>query len=327
MTIGEKIRFIRQFRGITQAELGRRIELTGDRIRQYENDVRTPKQEVIDDLAEALNIDSSFLVDHNIDKDIDIIQVLFELEDRYKLDLQKTDEGYSLNIPNTSSPLPHSLLTYLDYWYNVRQNATPKLNDTKEEMDSKISNYKEWKYQFPGNFYTPAYEEYKKLISEIQCKIMMNCIVIRDTDIPMKYSGFIELIKDMLEAKIDMIFAKEESHEGDSLLISFKYSQFENFTSNQLLLFAKFLHLMEWFENIHNCFCSSHTYREETYIDFYINEGTINSFTDFLKSIQNNLSTTSDYRETFIQEYNNFLKKYDQEYWHLIFKNNFQKQN
>lgn len=314
MTIGEKIRFIRQFRGITQAELGRRIDLTGDRIRQYENDVRTPKQEVIDDLAEALNIDSSFLVDHNIDKDIDIIQVLFELEDRYKLDLQKTDEGYSLNIPNTSSPLPHSLLTYLDYWYNVRQNATPKLNDTKEEMDLKISNYKEWKYQFPGNFYTPTYEEYKKLISEIQCKIMMNCIVIRDTDIPMKYSGFIELIKDMIEVKIDMIFAKEESHEGNSLLISFIYSQFENFTSNQLSLFAKFFHLMKWFEEQHDCFCSSHTYRNDTFIDFYIHDGTIARLASILNEIQDNITKNPTYDDLFILKYNQLIEKNNEKY-------------
>ena len=321
MTIGEKIRFIRQFRGITQAELGRRIDLTGDRIRQYENDVRTPKQEVIDDLAEALNIDSSFLVDHNIDKDIDIIQVLFELEDRYKLDLQKTDEGYSLNIPNTSSPLPHSLLTYLDYWYNVRQNATPKLNDTKEEMDSKISNYKEWKYQFPGNFYTPAYEEYKKLISEIQCKIMMNCIVIRDTDIPMKYSGFIELIKDMLEAKIDMIFAKEESHEGESLLVSIKYSQFESFSSKQLILFAKFMKVMELFEDHHgDCFVSSHDYREDSFLDYYINEFYIHEMLNLFLIIQANTKTNSLQKLDSIEEYSKHLEIYNKDlFYNKIF--------
>jgi len=44
MTIGEKIRKYRTFKGLTQAELGKMVGLSGDRIRQYESDVRTQKR-------------------------------------------------------------------------------------------------------------------------------------------------------------------------------------------------------------------------------------------------------------------------------------------
>ena len=42
MRIGDRIRQIRILKGLTQAELGEKIHLKGDRIRQYENSVRTP---------------------------------------------------------------------------------------------------------------------------------------------------------------------------------------------------------------------------------------------------------------------------------------------
>ena len=43
MTLGDKIRKYRTLKGLTQAQLGSMVKLTGDRIRQYENDVRKPK--------------------------------------------------------------------------------------------------------------------------------------------------------------------------------------------------------------------------------------------------------------------------------------------
>ena len=43
MTLGDKIRKYRTLKGLTQAQLGSMVKLTGDRIRQYDNDVRKPK--------------------------------------------------------------------------------------------------------------------------------------------------------------------------------------------------------------------------------------------------------------------------------------------
>ncbi len=44
MTLGDKIRKYRTLKGLTQAQLGVKVKLTGDRIRdrirQYENDAR-----------------------------------------------------------------------------------------------------------------------------------------------------------------------------------------------------------------------------------------------------------------------------------------------
>ena len=57
MTVGQKIRFFRDLRGYTQAELGEMVGLPGDRIRQYETNVRTPKPDKLREIADALDVD------------------------------------------------------------------------------------------------------------------------------------------------------------------------------------------------------------------------------------------------------------------------------
>lgn len=59
MTTGEKIRFIRTFRGMTQKALGEALELKGDcqaRIAQYEMGFRTPKRDVLEKMAQVLDV-------------------------------------------------------------------------------------------------------------------------------------------------------------------------------------------------------------------------------------------------------------------------------
>ena len=60
MTVGEKIKKIRQHRGLTLYELGLRsgFENYADvRIAQYENGSRTPKQPLLKKIAAALDVD------------------------------------------------------------------------------------------------------------------------------------------------------------------------------------------------------------------------------------------------------------------------------
>ena len=60
MTIGEKIKAVRTFRGMTQKELGLAVGLpekgADNRIAQYETDYRVPKKELLDKIALALHV-------------------------------------------------------------------------------------------------------------------------------------------------------------------------------------------------------------------------------------------------------------------------------
>ena len=64
-TIGERIKAIRVFRGMTQKELGLAIGLHGSsvgcRIAQYETGVREPKKETLEKFANALHVDRQML--------------------------------------------------------------------------------------------------------------------------------------------------------------------------------------------------------------------------------------------------------------------------
>ena len=61
MTVGEKIKKIRTFRGITQKELGLAVGFeekgADNRIAQYETNYRVPKRELLDKIAQALRVD------------------------------------------------------------------------------------------------------------------------------------------------------------------------------------------------------------------------------------------------------------------------------
>ena len=53
MAIGERIKRIRNFRKLTQAQLGKAVGLSDVRIRQYEIGNRTPKEEMIQEQCRA----------------------------------------------------------------------------------------------------------------------------------------------------------------------------------------------------------------------------------------------------------------------------------
>ncbi len=61
MTIGERIRETRKSRGLTQRELGERLGLSYQSIAQWENDLRKPKFETIQKIADALGVSVSYL--------------------------------------------------------------------------------------------------------------------------------------------------------------------------------------------------------------------------------------------------------------------------
>ena len=89
MTLGDKIRKYRTLKGLTQAQLGSMVKLTGDRIRQYENDVRKPKDGKLFEIADALDVNPSTLAEPDFDDPTSVMHVLFELEDIYGLHFEK----------------------------------------------------------------------------------------------------------------------------------------------------------------------------------------------------------------------------------------------
>ena len=95
MAIGERIRFIRNLRGMTQKYLGTLVgfpEKTADiRMAQYEAGTRTPKEDLTKALAGALDVSPLALDVPDIDSYYGLMHTLFALEDRYGLTIETRD--------------------------------------------------------------------------------------------------------------------------------------------------------------------------------------------------------------------------------------------
>ena len=96
MTLGDKIRKYRTLKGLTQAQLGSMVKLTGDRIRQYENDVRKPKDGKLMEIADALEINPTTLFEPDYNNPNSVMHTFFELEDIYGMRFEKVGDTYQL---------------------------------------------------------------------------------------------------------------------------------------------------------------------------------------------------------------------------------------
>lgn len=85
MTIGEKIKFIRTFRGITQKELGIKVGFdekgADNRIAQYETNYRVPKKDMLLQMAKVLNVNPLNFISEVSGSAEDIMQTFFWLDE------------------------------------------------------------------------------------------------------------------------------------------------------------------------------------------------------------------------------------------------------
>ena len=95
MATGERIRFFRTLRGMTQKYLGLLLgfpESSADvRLAQYESEDRTPKAELTGQMAEALDVSPKAIAVPDIDTMDGLMHTLFALEDRKLLRITNAD--------------------------------------------------------------------------------------------------------------------------------------------------------------------------------------------------------------------------------------------
>ena len=134
MAIGERIRFIRNLRGMTQKYLGIMAglpERTADiRMAQYEAGTRTPKEDLTKALAHALDVSPDALTVPDIDTYIGLMHTLFALEDIYGLTIEKRDGEILMRI-----------LDELPSWCEMREKYR------KGEISK--DDYDKWRYNYP----------------------------------------------------------------------------------------------------------------------------------------------------------------------------------
>jgi transcriptional regulator with XRE-family HTH domain len=102
MAIGERIRYFRNKRGLTQKQLGTAVgfpEKSADvRLVQYESGTRSPKSELTKALAEVLDVSPTALSVPDIDSYVGLMHTLFTLEDLYGLRISCDTGGITLRV-------------------------------------------------------------------------------------------------------------------------------------------------------------------------------------------------------------------------------------
>ena len=140
-TLGEKVRLVRTFRGLTQKALGTAVglnEKTADiRIAQYESGSRYPKQELIEKMAYVLDISTQYLTcDYSCEAER-LIMLLLEIEDSIPVSIRECKDEYGSKRYSLcfNSKTVNELLAE---WYQQKcENATGTIGD-EEYMDWKL---------------------------------------------------------------------------------------------------------------------------------------------------------------------------------------------
>ncbi len=153
MAIGERIRFFRNLRGMTQKYLGQVVgfpEKTADiRMAQYESGSRTPKADLTNKLAEVFGISPQALSVPDIDSYIGLMHTLFTLEDRYGLTIEKTENGVLMYADPCKGTDAAELSKMLNAW--------AEQSEKYHNGDINRDEYDKWRYNYPKYDETSGY--------------------------------------------------------------------------------------------------------------------------------------------------------------------------
>ena len=120
MAIGERIRFIRNLRGMTQKWLGQAVgfpQKTADiRMAQYESGSRTPKEDLVKALANVLEVSPLALNIPDIDSDLGFIHTLFAVEDIYGVRTEKQGDEVHIVFDGSKRTMNESVFKMLSAW-------------------------------------------------------------------------------------------------------------------------------------------------------------------------------------------------------------------
>ena len=145
MAIGERIRFFRNKKGVTQKYLGQVVgfpERSADvRMAQYETGSRTPKADLTRTLAGFFEVSTDTLTVPDIDSDIGLMHTLFALEDIRGLTIGEIGGEICLKLDKSKGKTYVDMLEMLSAWAEQAKKLEAG-EITKEDYDR-------WRYNYP----------------------------------------------------------------------------------------------------------------------------------------------------------------------------------
>lgn len=139
MKIGSKIKRIRNILHLTQSELGIKCGFPSNsadvRIAQYEKGNKIPREKVLKQLSDALDIDETALYITDVENFETMTHVLFDMEEYHGLKPVKIDGNLYLSFQN-NDPGYRSLL---ESWYNLNKSENYYIE--KQQFFNNDKNY------------------------------------------------------------------------------------------------------------------------------------------------------------------------------------------
>ncbi len=151
---GSKMREIRLRKGISSSDLGAKCKITDSAVRHYEGDLRSPKEDKLQEIANALGVDVSALYDRKIESISDIMHILFEIEaNGYIVPTEFPTDSFNkpkgLGVRTTNEVLSEAM----EKWLEKRV-----LWETEQISDD---DYRNWQDAFPQEYEVEVHPEDK----------------------------------------------------------------------------------------------------------------------------------------------------------------------
>ena len=177
MAIGQRIKFFRNRKGMTQKNLGEVLGFLGKtsdvRMAQYESEARVPKHDLVKEMAGIFDVSTHALTVPDIDSYIGLMHTFFALEDMYGLKIGEVDGEPCLRLDKSDYSTYSSMYKMLHAW-QMEAARLEKGEITKEQYDEWRYKYPEldtsqhWAKVIPQGLSDMLVEEYKKLEKEEQ---------------------------------------------------------------------------------------------------------------------------------------------------------------
>ena len=119
MTVGEKIKYYRNIRGISQEMLGNLSGINPATIKKYEYGIRNPKPDQLLKITNALGISINLFMDFDIETVSDVLSLLFKLDEQVDMKFEAEKDENGEFIPSTiklsfqNAAINQKLCTYL----------------------------------------------------------------------------------------------------------------------------------------------------------------------------------------------------------------------
>lgn len=144
MTTGEKIKYYRNLRGISQETLGQFSDINSATIKKYEYGIRNPKPDQLLKITNALGISINLFMDFDIETVSDVLSLLFKMDQQIDMNFEakKDQDGNfipeSLKISFNNKVINKKLCTYLKakQLHDDLENDDLGFNNEKEHQDA-----------------------------------------------------------------------------------------------------------------------------------------------------------------------------------------------